>query len=88
MKPVTLFGPDFPFDYDKWIKHPAGLGVLPEAVHGAKIGIIGAGAAGVIAGYELMKLGAHPVLFEAGTLFLSTPTSEGLLSIVSKCEKF
>ena len=26
--------------------------------------------------------------FKAGTLFLSTPTSEGLLSIVSKCEKF
>ena len=66
MKPVTLFGPDFPFAYDEWIKHPAGLGVLPEAAHGAKIGIIGAGAAGVIAGYELMKLGAHPVLFEAG----------------------
>ena len=40
--------------------------MLPEVLHGAKIGIIGAGAAGVIAGYELMKLGAHPVLFEAG----------------------
>ena len=38
MKPVTLFGPDFPFDYDEWIKHPAGLGVLPEAVHGPKLG--------------------------------------------------
>jgi len=40
--------------------------VLPEVLHGAQIGIIGAGAVGVIVGYELMKLGAHPVLFEAG----------------------
>ena len=40
--------------------------MLPEVLHGAQIGIIGAGAVGVIVGYELMKLGAHPVLFEAG----------------------
>lgn len=26
--------------------------------------------------------------FNGGTLFMSTPTSQGLLSIVSKCEKF
>ena len=40
--------------------------MLPEVLHGAHIRIIGAGALGVIVGYELMKLGAHPVLFEAG----------------------
>ena len=32
--------------------------MLPEVLHGPQIGIIGAGAVGVIVGYELMKLGA------------------------------
>ena len=68
MNPVTVFGPDFPFAYDDWIKHPGGLGSLPVAAHGAKVAIVGAGAAGVIAGYELMKLGLRPVLFESGHL--------------------
>jgi tryptophan 2-monooxygenase len=66
MKPVTVFGPDFPFAYDDWISHPAGLGTLPESALGAKVAIIGSGAAGVIAGYELMKLGLRPILFESG----------------------
>ena len=26
---VTAFGPDFPFSYDKWLGHPAGLGAVP-----------------------------------------------------------
>ena len=25
---ITAFGPDFPFPFDDWIKHPAGLGVF------------------------------------------------------------
>ena len=66
MNPVSVFGPDFPFAYDDWIKHPAGLGSLPQSAHGAKVAIVGAGAAGVIAGYELMKLGLRPILFESG----------------------
>ncbi|MGO4910336.1 flavin monoamine oxidase family protein [Pseudorhodobacter sp. W20_MBD10_FR17] len=66
MKPVTVFGPDFPFAYDDWISHPSGLGTLPESALGAKVAIIGSGAAGVIAGYELMKLGLRPILFESG----------------------
>lgn len=65
MKPVTVFGPDFPFAYDDWIAHPGGLGTLPVSAHGSRVGIIGAGAAGVIAGFELMKLGLRPILFES-----------------------
>lgn len=65
MKPVTVFGPDFPFAYDDWIAHPGGLGTLPVSAHGSRVGIIGAGAAGVIAGFELMKLGLRPTLFES-----------------------
>ena len=26
---VTAFGPDFPFAYDDWLKHPAGLAAFP-----------------------------------------------------------
>ncbi len=66
MNPVSVFGPDFPFPYKDWISHPAGLGSLPQSALGAKVAIIGSGAAGVIAGYELMKLGVLPVLFESG----------------------
>jgi len=66
MNKVTVFGPDFPFAYDDWITHPKGLGHLPTTAHGARVAIIGSGAAGIIAGYELMKLGAHPIVFEAG----------------------
>lgn len=66
MSQVTMFGPDFPFAYDDWLKSPDGLGHIPADKHGATVAIIGSGAAGVIAGYELMKLGLRPILFESG----------------------
>ena len=66
--PVTIFGPDFPFPYDDWIKHPAGLGQLPAARHGTEVAIVGAGMAGVLAAYELMKLGLKPVVYESRRL--------------------
>ena len=66
--PVTVFGPDFPFAYDDWLRHPAGLGRLPAARHGSEVAIIGAGIAGMVAAYELMKLGLKPVLYEAGRI--------------------
>ena len=28
-KPITMYGPDFPFAYDDWLKHPSGLGSVP-----------------------------------------------------------
>lgn len=63
---VTMFGPDFPFAYDDWITHPSGLGSIPAEKHGAKVAIIGAGISGVIAGYELMRMGVRPILYESG----------------------
>ncbi len=68
MKPITTFGPDFPFPYDDWITHPAGLGAVPEAARGAEVAIIGGGLSGLIAAYELMKLGLKPVVYEQGRL--------------------
>ena len=63
---VTMFGPDFPFAYDDWITHASGLGEIPADRHGAKVAIIGAGISGVIAGYELMRMGVRPILYESG----------------------
>ena len=63
--PVTVFGPDFPFAFDDWIAHPNGLGELPPERLGQQVAIVGAGMAGMVAAYELMKLGLKPVLYEA-----------------------
>ncbi|MFC7340964.1 flavin monoamine oxidase family protein [Saccharopolyspora griseoalba] len=63
--PVTMFGPDFPFAYDDFLHHPAGLGAVPPAHHGTEVAIIGGGLSGIIAAYELMKMGLRPVVYEA-----------------------
>jgi len=68
MKPITAFGPDFPFAYDDWLKHPAGLGHVPVAAQGAAVAIIGGGISGIVAAYELMKLGLKPVVYEQGRI--------------------
>ena len=68
VRPVTYFGPDFPFAYDQWLSHPAGLGRLPAERHGTEVAIVGAGIAGLTAAFELMKLGLKPVVYEAGRL--------------------
>jgi tryptophan 2-monooxygenase len=64
-QPITMFGPDFPFAYDDYLASPAGLGRIPEEQHGQEVAIIGAGIAGIVAAYELMKLGLKPVVYEA-----------------------
>ncbi len=65
---ITTFGPDFPFPYDDWLRNPAGLGALPPHLHGCEVAVVGGGLAGVVAAYELMKLGCKPVLYESGRL--------------------
>ena len=63
--PVTMLNPDFPFSYDHYLAHPAGLGSVPEELHGTEVAIIGAGLSGLVTAYELMKLGLKPVVYEA-----------------------
>ena len=63
-RPLTMFGPDFPFAYDDWLRHPAGLGSVPEVAHGTEVAVVGGGLAGVVTAYELMKLGLRPVVYE------------------------
>ena len=64
-RPVTIFGPDFPFPFDDWIAHPAGLGSIPQERLGEEVAIVGAGISGMVAAHELMKLGLRPVVYEA-----------------------
>jgi tryptophan 2-monooxygenase len=65
MRPITMFGPDFPFGYDEFLKNPAGLGEIPASSHGSVVAVVGAGIAGIVAAYELMKMGLKPVIYEA-----------------------
>lgn len=66
--PVTVFGPDFPFAYDSWLQSQHGIGLIPEEKHGAEVAIIGAGLSGMVAAYELMRLGLRPVIFESSRM--------------------
>ncbi|MFK7894176.1 MAG: flavin monoamine oxidase family protein [Granulosicoccus sp.] len=65
---ISVFGPDFPFSYDQWIKSEDGIGKLPEAAHGTQVAIVGAGISGMVAAYELMKIGLYPIIYEAGRI--------------------
>src|SRR5262245_60477989 len=85
-RPVTVFGPDFPFPYDDWIKHPSGLARIPSARHGEEVAIIGAGMSGMLAAYELMKMGLKPVIYEAGRIGgrLRSQSFEGAEGIIAE----
>lgn len=65
---ISVFGPDFPFAYDNWITDPAGLGSLPAEQQGQTVAVIGAGVSGMVAAFELMKLGLRPLIFESGRM--------------------
>ncbi|GAA1831211.1 NAD(P)/FAD-dependent oxidoreductase [Pseudonocardia alni subsp. carboxydivorans] len=66
--PVTAFGPDFPFPYDDWLTHPAGLGRVPPDRLGTEVVVVGAGIAELVAAYELMRIGLRPVVYESSHL--------------------
>jgi tryptophan 2-monooxygenase len=60
-----MFGPDFPFGYDDFLTNAAGLGSVPSAAHGTEVAIVGAGISGMVAAYELLRMGLRPVIYEA-----------------------
>lgn len=61
---LTAFGPDFPFPFDDWVSHRSGIGTVPPAKHGTEVAVIGAGISGLVAAYELLKVGLRPVVYE------------------------
>ncbi|EGK83616.1 hypothetical protein D0A34_16065 [Microcoleus vaginatus PCC 9802] len=52
------------YDYVEFVKGDR-IATLPEDRWGTEVAVIGAGVAGLVAAYELLKMGAKPVLFEA-----------------------
>jgi lysine 2-monooxygenase len=84
--PVTIFGPDFPFPFDDWIAHPAGLGSIPAERHGEEVAVVGAGISGLVAAYELMRLGVKPVVYEASRMGgrLRSQAFEGAEGVVAE----
>jgi tryptophan 2-monooxygenase len=78
-----MLNPDFPFSYDLYLKHPAGLGSVPEELYGTEVAVVGAGLSGLVTAYELMKLGLKPVVYEADQVggrlrTASFPSAEGI----------
>ena len=57
--------PDSIFNYVQLVSQSDGIGEIPRKKLGTEIAIIGAGCAGLFAAYELMKIGLHPVAYEA-----------------------
>jgi lysine 2-monooxygenase len=85
-KPVTMFGPDFPFAFDDWIKTPQPLMTIPAERLGEEVAVIGAGMAGMTAAYELMRMGLKPVIYEAGRMGgrLRSQAFEGASDIIAE----
>lgn len=63
--PITMFGPDFPFAYDDFVRHPSGIGSIPASAYGTRVAIIGGGLSGMLAARELLRMGFQPVVYEA-----------------------
>src|SRR5882757_8817402 len=59
------------YDYVQFMRggsellHDTLIATLPKQLWNTPVAIIGAGAAGLVAAYELLKIGVSPVVFEA-----------------------
>lgn len=66
---VTALIPDFPFHYARFLNQAASNGTalaqVSNSAHGSKVLIVGAGVAGLVAAYEALRMGLHPVVVEA-----------------------
>jgi Protoporphyrinogen oxidase len=62
------------------------LGSIPAERHGEEVAVIGAGISGLVAAYELMKLGVRPVVYEASQMGgrLRSQPFEGAKGVVAE----
>ncbi|KRE63885.1 amine oxidase [Arthrobacter sp. Soil736] len=65
---LSMLIPDFPFPYDDYISHDAGIGSVPADMYGTEVAVVGAGLSGLVAAYELMKMGLKPVVYESSRI--------------------
>lgn len=68
------------YDYIPFLQRK--IAFLPEEKRGTEIAIVGAGAAGMVAAFELLKIGVFPVIYEAtgrigGRLYSKNFTDNG-----------
>lgn len=56
---------DILYNYQPLLFKEQALCKIPVASLGKKVAIIGAGAAGLVAAHELLKMGVKPVIYEA-----------------------
>lgn len=68
-KNITALIPDFPFHYARYLWQAAilkkPLGHVAPQHYGEQVLIVGAGVSGLVAAYEAMRMGLHPVVVEA-----------------------
>ncbi|MFK3668274.1 flavin monoamine oxidase family protein [Ochrobactrum teleogrylli] len=57
--------PDFPFDYGKFVTSAGRNALFSKGETAKRIAIVGAGLSGLVAGYELLRAGFIPIVFEA-----------------------
>lgn len=66
---VTALCPDFPYNYSKLLTsakdNNSTLFSVDPSRYGTEVAIVGGGISGIVAGYELMRMGLKPVFFEA-----------------------
>lgn len=67
---IRALMPDFPFDYGKFLDgartQKKRVFTFGDAAPPIKtVAIVGGGISGIVAGYELLRAGLHPVIFEA-----------------------
>lgn len=53
------------YDYTAILSDKTPIATVPKALQGSRVAIVGAGAAGMVAAYELFRAGLNPVIFEA-----------------------
>jgi len=56
--------PEDPFNYVGLVSNPNGIGTIPSSRLKTQVAIIGAGASGMVAAFELLKIGIVPVIYE------------------------